>query len=43
MPDDLSQAYALLVAGRKVGKNMFAFYNCECYLLRTFESSCYFV
>ncbi|KAF9070100.1 hypothetical protein BDP27DRAFT_644265 [Rhodocollybia butyracea] len=28
MPDDLLQAYALLVAGRKTGKNMFAFYNC---------------
>ncbi|KAJ4483179.1 ATP adenylyltransferase-domain-containing protein [Lentinula aciculospora] len=28
MPDDLLQAYALLVAGKKAGKNMFAFYNC---------------
>ncbi|KAJ3906816.1 ATP adenylyltransferase-domain-containing protein [Lentinula edodes] len=28
MPDDLLQAYALLVAGKKAGKKMFAFYNC---------------
>ncbi|KAJ3791134.1 ATP adenylyltransferase-domain-containing protein [Lentinula aff. detonsa] len=28
MPDDLLQAYALLVAGKKAGKHMFAFYNC---------------
>ncbi|KAJ3762355.1 ATP adenylyltransferase-domain-containing protein [Lentinula raphanica] len=28
MPDDLLQAYALLVAGKKAGKNIFAFYNC---------------
>jgi len=28
MPDDLISSYRLLAAGKKAGKNMFAFYNC---------------
>ncbi|KAF5389385.1 hypothetical protein D9757_004244 [Collybiopsis confluens] len=28
MPDDLLQAYSLLVAAKKAGRRMFAFYNC---------------
>lgn len=33
MPPDLVNAYSILVAARKLGKPLFAFYNCESPLL----------